>query len=828
MSSEGIYNYLPPMNSGALAPFYHAMAAPDKKRCKQGSLDGFFKKQRLENDADGKKLEEPSNETDKPDKISHVTPVCSSEICLVTKHSSEETPNHNTTSCSSIKLLFSTMFDDTSKVPNKIICQENCTSLSNDEIKRVSGQKDKFQHNWLQDKTISFCTKTTYWWLVYVEGCAMYCLLCKKHHTINTQNKATSFGDNPSVRMKKSALIDHIASKKHQGAIEAEMLSRVSIFQKELTEKSKVENNVLFMAFSAMYWLAKEGIANEKISTLLKLLENIGLSEIKYFQHRSRASLRDIFTTLGLQTENDLVEKVKAADCFSVLLDDSSDVSTIEQMICYVNFWNGNACDINFLFIENVLKNASSANAENLYTVVKSKLESLGLDMSKLSGVSTDGASVMVGKKEWLVKRLKDDNPALVAIHCICHRLALACIDTCADLQYIKEMEGHMTHIWKIFHYSFVKLAALMKAQTEVHKMTLSEPARKLLTRTMKKACQTRWLSFNNAVQSLYQELVPVIQTLNMFSGDATSYGLMKKITHLKFYGTLYILQRGNVNFSMICPGLESTQHKLRSLSNDDIFDSLRADLSPNGRLGTLDVTVSEFTMSQLAVTMSKYVDALCKNIDARFQQSPLLAAFAVFDIRCLPERGTDEFSQYGSKDIHIHADHFFGTQEDTEEMLAEWINFKFKLSSWKKEVPTEMLNCKVEETPMEWALKKLLIMKTSMIHFFPHLVKVAEIIMTLPVSNAWPEKGFQKSFTTWLSAKPRRKLPKVKPVLEKEKEQDPADPVAVASCSTQTEEASNLDLVQLEYDKAVRVLQLAKFGQKVVSGDGIADDFEY
>ncbi|CAG2244184.1 unnamed protein product [Mytilus edulis] len=300
----------------------------------------------------------------------------------------------------------------------------------------------------------------------------MYCLLCKKHHTINTQNKATSFGDNPSVRMKKSALIDHIAFKKHQGAIEAEMLSRVSIFQKELTEKSKVENDVLFMAFSAMYWLAKEGIANEKISTLLKLLENIGLSEIKYFQHRSRASLRDIFTTLGLQTENDLVEKVKAADCFSVLLDDSSDVSTIEQMICYVNFWNGNACDINFLFIENVLKNASFANAENLYTVVKSKLESLGLDMSKLSGVSTDGASVMVGKKEGLVKRLKDDNPALVAIHCICHRLALACIDTCADLQYIKEMEGHMTHIWKIFHYSFVKLAALMKAQTEVHKMT--------------------------------------------------------------------------------------------------------------------------------------------------------------------------------------------------------------------------------------------------------------------------------------------------------------------------------------------------------------------
>ena len=133
------------------------------------------------------------------------------------------------------------------------------------------------------------------------------------------------------------------------------------------------------MAFSAMYWLAKEGISNEKNSTLLKLLEKIGIHELKYFQHRSRASLHDIFNTLGLQAEKDLVEKVEAADCFSVLLDDSSDVATIEQMICYVQFWNGNSCDINILFIENVLKNASSANAENLYNVVKSKLESLGL-----------------------------------------------------------------------------------------------------------------------------------------------------------------------------------------------------------------------------------------------------------------------------------------------------------------------------------------------------------------------------------------------------------------------------------------------------------------
>jgi hypothetical protein len=31
------------------------MVAPSKQRCKQGSLDGFFKKQRIDSDADNEK-----------------------------------------------------------------------------------------------------------------------------------------------------------------------------------------------------------------------------------------------------------------------------------------------------------------------------------------------------------------------------------------------------------------------------------------------------------------------------------------------------------------------------------------------------------------------------------------------------------------------------------------------------------------------------------------------------------------------------------------------------------------------------------------------------
>ncbi|KAK6169180.1 hypothetical protein SNE40_020279 [Patella caerulea] len=73
----------------------------------------------------------------------------------------------------------------------------------------------------------------------------MYCSLCKKHKCSNTQNKSTAFAETPSVTLKKSALQEHLNSKKHISAVETELLNRVSYFQKEVTTKDLVEESVL-------------------------------------------------------------------------------------------------------------------------------------------------------------------------------------------------------------------------------------------------------------------------------------------------------------------------------------------------------------------------------------------------------------------------------------------------------------------------------------------------------------------------------------------------------------------------------------------------------
>lgn len=145
-----------------------------------------------------------------------------------------------------------------------------------------SRSHDKFAYSWLSDKSLSFCQTTGVFWLIYEENQGMFCFLCKKHNTENKKNKSKAYNVTPSVRFKKLAIKDHCASQQHKDAIEAEMLSHVSLFHKEITEKEKVKDMVLMNAFLAAYWIAKEEIANHKFSSLVNLLKIVNPENMKF------------------------------------------------------------------------------------------------------------------------------------------------------------------------------------------------------------------------------------------------------------------------------------------------------------------------------------------------------------------------------------------------------------------------------------------------------------------------------------------------------------------------------------------------------------------
>ena len=272
----------------------------------------------------------------------------------------------------------------------------------------------------------------------------------------------------------------------------------------------------------------------------------------------------------------------------------------------------------------------------------------------------------------------------------------------------------------------------------------------------MRTACRACWLSTTNAVDEVYEDFVPIIQAINLADEkDGLVTYLLSKMKSFKFIGMIYILkavlpelaalsrvlQRGTVNFGHILPATTYTTDKLTKIAQDETpITQLQVDFRENGRLGTCEFKSNDHEIQVLRNLLKKYTQALNQNIDSRFKDAmTVVCAFAIFNANAIQHRGTAEFLSYGSKEIGTLSNHYFpGDKEAQQQVKAVCEKLKHDLLLSKEEIPQELDNI----TPTEWSLKRLLSMCTEYGHFYPKLVWIAEIILSLPMSNVWPERG--------------------------------------------------------------------------------------
>ena len=76
------------------------------------------------------------------------------------------------------------------------------------------------------------------------------------------------------------------------------------------------------------------------------------------------------------------------------------------------------------------------------------------MEIEKLKALVSDGASVMTGAKGVAIKLREEFSKSTINIHCICHRLALACADTGANYKFIRSFEENLIELWKFFKNS--------------------------------------------------------------------------------------------------------------------------------------------------------------------------------------------------------------------------------------------------------------------------------------------------------------------------------------------------------------------------------------
>ena len=652
---------------------------------------------------------------------------------------------------------------------------KECSNLSTNEIKRFSTKVDRFQHAWIMDNKLIYCEKTGYHWLIYEEGHGMYCFICRKHNMENARNKCKKFNLEPGVRFKRKAVEDHASSQQHKAAVMAELINRTSPFQAELDTKEQTKDSVYFNAFLAIYWLAKEELSNCKLSSFLEVLEQLGLTNMTYFLHRSAGSVREMFLELGHQIKLQVVENCRKANWFGLVCDEVCDLSNKEQLLTFIKYVDPQThkATTDFLSASDLLENSHSADANTICTALNQQLENNKLEKSKLSSFASDGASVMTGKNNGVAAKLRSsNNKKLINIHCIAHRLALACGDANNSVSYILTVEKILIQLWSLFKNSAKKAAKYSKAVLNANGITMTKRGKKKLRKRFHKACRTRWLSTERAIQGVYNDFEALTQTLRQLQeeNDSAAIGLLKQIANVKFLGAVYLLnetlpilshlskafQKGAVSFAAIDPAIKFTLDELQAIADEDRpLKNLKKDLSEYGRLSQCDIQPLSVLDEQRLTTLTKaYVAALRDNINNRFDGSiEVLTAFKIFNPLAVPNKSDSTFKDYGIKDIGVMADHFYQDMEEEakdekkEELTCEWRKFKYNLLAIKNEIPDEVLHPPekknlITQTPTEWALEYLMKMRCSLQYLFPLLLEVAELCLSIPVSSAWPERG--------------------------------------------------------------------------------------
>ena len=139
--------------------------------------------------------------------------------------------------------LISSFFSEDAVVHNQFNCAKNCCSdLSLAEKSRIAPKK--FRHALIAHN----------WWLVFVEGQGLFCLICKKHNMKNDINKRDVFVNTPGQRFISDAVKSHAVAFVHKSAYEVEFTQRFSEFEKDDREKKAVANYV-YESFSHCIFL---------------------------------------------------------------------------------------------------------------------------------------------------------------------------------------------------------------------------------------------------------------------------------------------------------------------------------------------------------------------------------------------------------------------------------------------------------------------------------------------------------------------------------------------------------------------------------------------
>jgi hypothetical protein len=345
------------------------------------------------------------------------------------------------------------------------------TPTSPVKVYPTNHQKQRFQPGWTQ----------TFPWIRYSKSTdGIYCAPCVLFNTVVTTSSNNELVKVPfkdwknAVGKKRGTLDRHSVTQLHQSCNNqastfiAVMENRQKFVKTQLSVillySTQVEQNAkaLLCVIDSLQFLIKQGLPvrghnwsketrreDGNFSSMIDFLAKYSSDLASHLQ----SSARNVNVGLIRKT---IIEKCNSALFWSVMADETTDVSTSEQLsICIRYLHHGSeeeleVCEdfIGFCYLP-------LTNAETITTTMITFLKNCDLNMDKLVGKGFHGAATMSGHVSGVSTTLQQEYPnAKYFTHCQNHALNLAIVASCTSVPEIRNFMNTLKELTLFFKYS--------------------------------------------------------------------------------------------------------------------------------------------------------------------------------------------------------------------------------------------------------------------------------------------------------------------------------------------------------------------------------------
>ena len=198
-----------------------------------------------------------------------------------------------------------------------------------------------------------------------------------------------------------------------------------------------------------------------------------------------------LLNVMGCIIRKKVASAVQSATYFSILADETKDLSKQEQLTIVLRYVDVHSCIIHESFLSYV--HAKSLTASSLSSYILSILSEYGLDTKWIVSQGYDGASIMSGKLTGVQQRIKDVAPQATYVHCQAHCLNLVLVDCAKNVPEADEFFQLLQAIY-VFMSCSKAHEVYISMQMELH------PDKQV--RQMKRLSDTRWACRYEAVDT--------------------------------------------------------------------------------------------------------------------------------------------------------------------------------------------------------------------------------------------------------------------------------------------------------------------------------------